>query len=305
LASQEEFKYNLIKSYCSVVPDSSIILNYVFNEEKFKPKIDVFLQDVQRIGITCEILPQIEIEITRKLAYASQEYVKVLRKCRFFIRKLSGRELNTIQIGKETLGILEKAFACIFDEIQKTDYPKYVEKIHALDIARIVETAAVLKLRMELGRSSYSLEDFFTLLEKEFEQKFIDFCNIKASFLKELNAQLIKDKEVIQESEKLRDLLLKKCRITRPPDVKLLCQAITRMYSEDKWYALVSTDYTHLVDKRLEIDQFTLLTVSDPLYLIFHLDEKINIGLKPREVAAQLKIPYLSFMQKHDTSYIV
>jgi hypothetical protein len=305
LSSNDQIRPKLISSYCSVAPDSSIILSHVFQEDRFSPKVACFVEDVKRTKITCEILPQVEAEIAKRLSYASQEYIKIVRRCGFVIQRITQQPLEKSTIGKDTLQILEKAFSGIYNKTQATHYPSPADKTNALNAVRIVETALVLKIRVDLEKGSISLKQFFGSAEDLFNQKYNEFCDRKISFIAELNAHPLDERKLTPPSKRLETTLQKNCNVSKPTDVKLLSQAISRMYDLDRWYAVVSIDYTHMVNQRQAIDNSTLLTVSDPLYLVFHLDRKLDRALKPKEEADRLKIPYALFVEKPKPSYVV
>jgi hypothetical protein len=267
--------------------------------------VDCFLKDIQQIKVPCEILPQVEIEIVKRLFYASQEYIKIVRRCSFLTARIVGQPLEKINIGKEVLKFLEQAFSGMYDETERKHYPSMADKTNALTAVRIVETALILKIREDLEKSNITMKEFFESAENIFKGKYDEFCDRKVSFVRELAAQPVDASKSVRASKRLTDILQKNCNVAKPSDQILLSQAICRMYSLDRWYAVVSTDYSHMINHRLAIDGSTLLTVSDPLYLIFHLDEKIDKALKPRQEAGRLKIPWSSFMERQQQDYVV
>lgn len=294
-------RQNLIKSFCVVSLDSSVILNYVFGES-FKIKIDSLIEDIKETSISCEILPQAAHEITKKLFFAAQQYMEILRKCQFLIKKILDRPLDEVKMGKNIAVVIEKAFGGIIEEVERKHYPQVWQKIRELNSARIIETTTMLEFKRFLSVSkdkSLSLEEFFKKLEDEFQQKYSEFNDNLNLFYATVNAMKLKKDEIPKSTKKLREILSKKCNIHRPPDLDLISEAVCRMYSINKWYALVSTDYEDIVNNREFVDKFTLLTISDPLYVFFHLDEKIDIALNPRDGARRREVPYQAFIETY------
>jgi len=288
---------NLVKSFCIIAPDSSVILDYAFMEKGFKIKVDYLIKDIQSIGITCEILPKVITEITKKLVFAAESYMRILRRCKFLVSKFLGSPLNQVEVEKNIVTIIEKSFSGLIEEIERKRYPQFRQKIKELNVARIIETAVMLELRQTLLESEeISLEDFFNRLEDKFEEKYEEFNNSVNSLFEAIKAEKICKDKIPEPSEKLRKILRKKCEVNELPDVDLLCEAISRMYSTNKWYAIVSTDYG-IVNNREAIDKFTLLTVSDPLYVFFHIDQKVDLALNPIEGAKRQGIPYQMFIK--------
>jgi len=297
-SENEYIRENLIKTYCIIALDSSVILDYVFREEGFKIKVDYLIADIKRLGVSCEILPRVIIEITRKSFFAAEQCVKIIRRCRFLVNKLIKAPLNQVKVKKDIALTFEKTFSGIIEEIERKHFPQIGQKIKELNSARIVETAAVLELkRCLLESEDISIEDFFNVLEDKFQKKYEEFNDSINYLFESINARKIKKDEIPKSTEKLRKILRKKCNVNKPPDLELLGEAISRMYSEKKWYGLISTDYTGIVNNKEVIDRFTLLTVADPLYIFFHLDHKVNLALDPVKVAIKRKIPYQTFTE--------
>ena len=149
------------------------------------------------------------------------------------------------------------------------------------------------------------MQQFFKSVEDAFSQRYNEFCDRKVTFIKELDARSIEPRKLAKASKKLISILQKGCNVAKPTDQILLSQAVCRMYELDRWYAVVSVDYTHMVNQRIAIDKFTLLTVSDPLYLVFHLDKKLDSFLKPKEEADKQGIQYTLFADASKPSYVV
>ncbi|MEM0095676.1 MAG: hypothetical protein QW660_03470 [Candidatus Bathyarchaeia archaeon] len=298
---------NLIKSYCVISFDSSALLNYVFGEV-FKIKVASLIEDIKETSISCEILPQVSHEISKKLLFAAEQYVRILGKCKLLISRLLGCPLNQVKIKRDIAVKIEKAFGGIIEEIERKHYPQVWEKIRDINSARIIETTVMLEFKRFLSKSKErpsSLEEFFKELEDEFQRKYSEFNDSLNSLYITINAQKLKKDEIPKATEKLREILAKKCNIHRSPDLELISEAVCRMYSINKWYALASTDYADLVNNKEAVDNFTLLTISDPLYVLFHLDEKIDIALNPIGGAMRKGVPYQAFIETHIPSGVV
>lgn len=292
----EGLRLNQIKSFCIVLPDSCILLNYIFNEEEFRPKIEYFVGIVME-GIPCEILPRVNVEITKKLVGASGEYVGTIRKCRDIIQAYCTPILSEVSVSKSTAQHLEYAFSRIFGGISgRTDFRTYGDKMQAISRARVVETSVLLELWEVLNsREKITLSAFFDRLESKFKEKYIEFCDKQSLFMKALNAKPLKEGDIAQTSSQLEELL-SKC-VHNPKDVGLLCEAFGRMYKTAKWCAVVTIDYSDIVKNNATIEELTLLSISDPLYFAYHLDRKIDLALNPKDAAMKLKLNYKEFIK--------
>lgn len=294
--SENRLRLHQIKSFCAVYPDANIFLHYIFNEEEFKPKITYFTKMVKK-GIVCEILPQVNREIYKKLLIATEEYSKTMRRCRSLLQKIVGASLAKVLVRKEIAETIEKVFAIIFNEISKKHFPRVKMKTDAIRRARVVETSVMLALWNVVNESQeIPMNSFFDMLENEFKEKYIEFCDKQSLFMKELNSNQINIEDLQETTYDLRDMIIN-CGVRNPKDVVVLCQAISRMYSTNKWSAVVTIDYGDMVRNQSLVEQCTQLIISDPLYFMYHFDKKINIALNPKEGAVRMKIPFSSFIK--------
>ena len=287
----------LIKSRSIVMPDSNVILHFIFEEEEFKLKIKYFLDEITKVGLPCEVLPQVNLEITGRLMAASQEYVKTVRRCRYWVKKNIKKALGSVKVEKRILEIIEKAFMNLYAEIESRYYPRVKQKFEAIRRARVVETSVILEFLNILEESKeFNLYDFFEMLENKFGEKFVEFCDKQSVLMKNINATYIKKTDLLSTTDKLQDVFTKKCGVRNRKDVTLLCQSLSRMYQKNKWCSVVTTDYGDLIKNRFAIDRHTLLIISDPVYFLYHLDKKLDIALNSRDGATKTNIKYTTFI---------
>lgn len=280
-----------VKSFCNVFPDSCIVLSHIFNEEEFKPKIEYFSNKVAR-GIPCELLPEVNVEIAKKLFRAANEYVRTLRKCKAFSQSIANQSLDKVFVTKETAEILEQAFIRVFSQISRKHFPTFAQKNSTIRRARIVETAVLLEFGDVIDRSeNITLGAFLSTIEENLKNKYIEFCDKQSLFMQKLNVNSLKAKDLLQTAKGLEDML-RKCGVRNRNDVRVLCQAIGRMYKMNKWCSIVTTDYGDLIKNRTLIDKLSQMIVSDPLYFVYHLDKKIDCALHPKDGAKRMKIRY-------------
>jgi len=291
------FKLPQIKSFSIITPDANIILHYVFEEEEFKPKIEYFIDTIKREKIPCEILPAINIEITRRLLRASHEYVKTVRRCKLWVGRLFRQPLKSIQIRKNVIGMIDKAFTNVMAELESRRHRSAKQKINVLRRARVVETAILLEVFGALAVSKQiDLATFFDGLENKFSDIYNDFCRKQSLLIKNINAKVLRKRDILPHTKKLRDIFCKKCTIRNPNDVEFLCQSVSRMYQTNKWCSVVTTDYSDIIKNRVAIDHHTLLTCCDPIYFLYYLDLKIDLALYPKDGGAKRNILYSTFI---------
>jgi len=306
MSHRHPFRIPQIKSFCVVTPDANIILHYVFNEEEFKPKIEYFVDVIKREGIPCEILPAVNVEITKRLFQASTRYVKTVRRCRAWVSRILKKSLKGTQVQKNIYGIIEEAFANVMAEIESWHTHRVRKKFDALRKARVVETATLLELSGVLVQSKKTnLATFFDDLENKFAKIFNDFCRKQSFLTKEINAKVLKKKDILPSTEKLRETFSKKCGIRNQKDVDILCQSVSRMYQSNKWYSVVTIDYGDIIKNRVAVDKYALLICCDPLYFLYHLDKKIDLALNPKSGGAKRKIPYSTFITFPKTTGVI
>jgi hypothetical protein len=283
-------KINQIKSFCVVFPDSCTILNYIFNEEEFKPKVEYFRKMVAK-GIPCEVLPKVNGEILRKLINATTEFSDTLRKCKFHSQNIAKQTLNNISITTETAEILEQAFGKIFFESSRKTFSSPEKKSATIRRIRVVETSVMNFFGDIIEKSEVlTLKEFFDKMENDFKNKYTEFCDKQSLFMNELNAVTLKKEDLPETADDLEKILLQSCNVHNKDDRELLCQAIGRMYKVNKWSAVVTTDYSDIVRNRMAIDFKTQLVVSDPLYFIYRLEKKIKCTLHPQDGAVKMKL---------------
>lgn len=280
-----------VKSFCNVFPDSCIILNHVFSEEEFRPKIEYFSKKVTE-GISCEMLPQVNVEIAKKLFSAANEYVLTLRRCKEFSRSVANQSLDEVFVVKETAEILEQAFIRVFSEISRKHFPTFAQKDSAIRRARIVETAVMLEFGDAIDRSEKTtLSAFLFAIENNLKNKYIEFCDKQSLYMQKLNIKLLRTIDILQTAKGLEETL-RKCGVRNRNDVRVLCQAIGRMYKINKWCLVTTTDYGDLIRNKALIEKLSQLVVSDPLYFLYHLDKKIDCALHPKDGVKRMKIRY-------------
>jgi len=272
------------------------MLNYIFSEEESRPKIEYFSNMINK-GIACEILPKVNIEIMKRLFRASERFIRIIRSCKVISRSVAKQSLDKIFIVKETAEILELAFSAIFRQISRKYFRTFPEKTATIRRARVVETSVMLEFWSVIERSEkISLSVFLNKLEENFKEKYIEFCDKQSLFMGKLNADLLKNTDILETKKSLAEMLLK-CGVRNYNDVEVLSQAIGRMYKIRKWCTVVTTDYTDIIQNRIVIDRLTQLIVSDPLYFLYHLDKKIDCALNPEDGAKRMKVAYMSFFK--------
>jgi len=268
----------------------------VLGEKEFELKIEHFSKLIKD-GLRCEILPKINKEIFKKLSYAASQYSEIIRSCRDQCRKIVGDRLKVLPVSKQTVNLLERAFEGVFFYIERKHYPSHEIRRKKVLIARVVEASVVIQLWETMNRSGrVTIDKFFDEQEDLFSKKYTEFCDENDQFMQSLNATLLEDKDVPKTTKKLRSHL--ESRIHNSDDVDALCEAIGRMYQTNRWCAFVSTDYGDMIKNRNTIDRLTLLVVADPIYFVYHLDEKIDLALKPRDGATKTNIPYDTFIAR-------
>lgn len=285
-----------IKSFSIVIPDSSVILQYIFKEPDFATKIDYFMSTLKKTKIPCEIMPKVNKEIVKKIFFAAEEYIKLLRRVRIWITKISGRSLQDVKVEKGVADIIEQAFVGVFEEIGR-QLSSRRSRDQAIRIARVVETSVMLELDSVLKESKQAdMLSFLNNLKESFSDNFRKFCDKQSEFMGLLNAQILHENDLLPTTPKLQDVLSRTCGVRNEDDVVLLCQSVGRMYQKNKWCAVVTVDYIDMVKNRLAIDKHTLLITSDPLYFLYHLDKKIAFNLYPKDAAKKAQVPYASFI---------
>jgi len=285
-----------VKSYCTVFPDSCVILNYIFNEEEFRPKTEFFSNVIVK-GVKCEILPKVNDEILKKLTKATEDYTRIVRQCRAISQTATKKSLEKIPLVKETAELLEETFSEIFIRISRKHFPTFKQKSVVIRKARIVEVSVMLEFWESVERSEdLSLGAFLRNLEEKIKEKYIEFCDTQSLFMERLKAILLKKEDLLETSKGLEEMLLKSG-VHNYSDIEVLCQAIGRMYKTKRWCAVVTTDYSDIIKRRMIIDRLTQLIVSDPLYFLYHLDRKIDCALNPEVGAERLKVSYRSFLK--------
>jgi hypothetical protein len=295
--SVEDVNIKQIISFCTVFPDSCTILNFVFDEEEFKPKIDYFRRVVSS-GVSCELLPKVSAEILNKLTITVREFVGILRKCLAYCQQLSKKNLEKIAVTKTKAELLEQAFSKVFVDLRQKGYPS--PEIRALTIrrARIVETSVMEEFAQILEKKeSLSLKMIFDRIEMALGARYGEFCKKQSQFMAELKVNSLEENDLFEVENDLNKLFLQSCNVHNPHDRELLCQAFSRMYKTDTWSAVVTTDYSDIVRNRMAIDFKTQLIVSDPLYFAYRLEKKIDFSLHPQNGALKAGVNWRRFIK--------
>ena len=279
-----------IRSFCVLFPDSCTILSYIFGEEEFKPKVEYFRKMVGK-GIPCEVLPKVEEEILKKLIIATTEFSDTLRKCKFHSQSIAKQPLDKVTISTGFAEILEQAFGRVFFELSRKTFKTIEKKSATIRRIRIVETSVMNSFGDIIEEAEVlTVKDFFDRMENNFKNKYVEFCDKQSLFMKELLAETLEKKDLLETADDLEKILLQSCNVHNEDDRELLCQAIGRMYKINKWSAVVTTDYSDIVRNRMAIDFKTQLVVTDPLYFPYRLEKKIKCALHPQEGAAKIRL---------------
>jgi hypothetical protein len=64
--------------HCGCFLDSSVLLHAVFEEPQFSAKISLFEKSVIKYHLPIEVLPKVNLEVTRRMMVGSQEFVYIL-----------------------------------------------------------------------------------------------------------------------------------------------------------------------------------------------------------------------------------
>jgi len=295
-SEKNSIRIHQIRSFCAIFPDSCVILHYIFHEEEFLPKIEFLLDTVA--DVPCEILPQVNTEIAKKLFEATNEFGKTIDEFRKISQSILNLPLDKVIINKKTSELIEEVFKRLFSQISRFHFPTLADKDAALRRTRVIEASLMLSVWNILNKSeTISLDSFLKRLEDGYKNKYIEFCDKQSVFMDRMNAKLLKEADLFETTSSFYNIILK-CGVKNKSDVKVLCQAIGRMYKINKWCAVVTTDYTDIVKNSYLIEKFTLLRISDPLYCIYHLDRRIDLSLKPTDEAAKNGINYKDFFIK-------
>jgi len=282
---------NLIKSFCTIVPDSNIALHFIFEEEHFKLKVDYFLKIISSHKISCEILPGINKEINKRLINAVEKYYTICKLIKEWIRD-NVSDISKIVVTKEVFGLLERAFLSLAAEASSGRVGIELAEL------RIVEDALI-QLLHELNEKTVeiSLKDFFKSAEDQLGRKYTEFSDRQSLLVQKLNAKIIRKDEILPVTNELNNVLKIKCKIRNPNDVEQISETISRMYALNRWYGFVSTDYQHIIRNKEAIEKYVGLIVSDPLYILYHLDRKVNESINPQEDALKKGIPFKEFVK--------
>lgn len=128
MSKQTGLRFNLIRAYCFVVLDASIILHYVFKEERFRPKIEYFTGISKKEKIPCEVLPKTIYEVNKRITEAANEFSKVLISCKRHAEKIARKPLSKLKLNRYSGNILERAFLETFKDISRKYFRRYKQK---------------------------------------------------------------------------------------------------------------------------------------------------------------------------------
>jgi len=279
------------------VIDASVLLHHIFNEEEFRPKIQYFVNVIRKEEIPCEVLPLTTYEVNKRITEAATEFSKVLSSCRTHTEKIASKSLSELKIDRKLAYVLERAFSETFEDISKKHCRRRRQKTAKIRNARIIEFAVMMEFWNALSGSRLNMEQFFENLKDSLGERYREFCLKQSTLMEEIGASTIDQPHMLQTTKTLANKFSKRCKIRNSNDVNLLCQAVGRMYETDKWCVVVTTDYGDMVKNDSQIRHLTLLTVCDPLYVVYRLDSKLDLALKPKSAATKFKIRFAEFFK--------
>lgn len=302
--TQHGLRFNLIRAYCFVVIDASIILHHIFNEEEFRSKIEYFLNINRKEKIHCEVLPKTVYEVNKRITEAANEFHRVLTSCKKNAEVIARKPLSKLVLDRNSAHILRKTFTKTFNDISRYCH-QFTIKREKLRRARIVEAAVMMEFFNNFGTKKLNMEQFFQNIKNSFGDIYKQFCLKQSTLMKEIGATAINKSQIPGTSGKLIDIFSTRCRIKNRNDIELLCEAVCRMYKTNKWCAVTTTDYTDMVQKAPKIERLTLLIVTDPLYFLYRLDSKLDWATQPKSAASRVKIRFASFSKSTEPAGIV
>lgn len=290
----DKVRVPLLNTYSVIFLDSCVLLNYIFSEEEFRPKVEFLIKIAK---IPCEILPKVNSEVTMKLLNAANDYVRVARQCGSFCSSIFNLPLDKIQIGKSIAATFEDVFKEIYATVYRDTTLNLDQKRTMAKRIRVIETSIILSLWGIIDSGNgMNLKQFFDGLEYEFSEKYIEFGDREADFLTKINALKLKSSDILEIEPSLN--IFAQAGVTNSSDIIVLNEALGRMYKSNKWGAIISTDINDMIKNKVQIERRTLLIVSDPLYSLFKLDNKMDIALKLTDGARKLRINYRTFFKK-------
>jgi hypothetical protein len=263
-------------TYCTCFLDSSMVLHWVFDEPEVSRKLAVFEKYVTNHQLPVEILPQVNLEVTRRIMVASNRLVEILRDITQTI-ELAGSKVSALKLDSQALILIERAADKVIGGLRI----KFAQDDRKFDSSKrqvkIVEATIVAQLQEELetGKSS-TVAELIATAENELGESYVRYSDRLADMNHRLKTTYVDGKTVPKVKPQVRAAL--SAIVNNPGDVQMLCEGTGRMFKTNRCCALISLDYNDLVKKRPQIEKETLLLVCDPLYATAHLETRISVS---------------------------
>lgn len=274
-----------VANVCVAFPDANIPLALIFDETEFARKIAFFEESIAKYNLHVEILPKTNDEVTNVINKNCELFARTLEQIRAEIENVASTKIDVLSAEIKVLQHIEEAIDRTIITLRGAiQSPEKLEK--AIRQTRIVESALVIKLYhiLESGRQG-SMKNVFKEIQDDCEEAYTDYHDKYTKFRETFRCPTpLKNDEIYKPLRKLWDEL-RRCVPNNLNDVVVLVQATCRMFQLNCWGALVTADYTDIYHNRDSIFNATLLTVSDPLYVLHHLDNRIASNFKLHEGA--------------------
>jgi hypothetical protein len=285
-----------IANCCLAFPDANIPLGVILEETEFESKIAFFEQSSVKYNLKIEILPKTDEEVAHRIGKAFASFQEILKRVTSEIEQSSKTKLPQLIVDSGLLDQVEQAVNRIITDVIRTK-TKVRDRFRSLQEVRVVENALVLEMYKALESASGQKDSMAVVIKKsrdECSKLYTEYNDRFSRFVKRVNGRVLKPQEVYEPLQKLHDAL---ATVNNLNDKVLLAQAACRMYQENRWGAVVTVDYSDIYHNRDEIYKNILLTISDPLYLLQHLDSRVKSNFYPRDEAKSTGVPYTEFVK--------
>jgi hypothetical protein len=277
-----------------VCPDSNIILERVLGGNRFKNQISFFCDRSKKAQTTTIILPKVHREIGEVVSSSAGFFVDAVNQYRKLLRANLGKSLDQVKVESQLLaeisplnGQIQRFLGSTSSDARRQRVQQAVIEVETALVRRVYEVA-------NGGRSvsQVNLDSILKDLGAQMGKTYSAYTDTYASTTREIGAIRLPPDAYHQSGDLVDQMLSNDCGVENNTDREILAQAICVMFTSNLWTALVTNDRGDMLSNRKKIEEKSLLTVSNPLYVFENVLNRARSEVTPIQAAIEKSVEY-------------